>query len=226
MKLKPIWWRNAARWEFDLRRFEDPPAGDPPPAPPAGDPPAGDPPPADPPKTPEQLLEEERAQTAHWKEMARKQEERAKANAEKAKKYDEHEAANQTELEREKARADAAEQRAQQRTDRAVLAEVRALADGFVDRDDAIANLAREEGGLARFVSDDGDIDTEAINAALAATLEKKPHLKKSDAPPPPPPQDPSLGPRGGGDPKDYRTADKKEFDQELAKHGLRPRST
>lgn len=219
---------SAPRWVFDLCRFEDPPAN--PPAPPADPPapPVNPPaPPADPPpvKTPEQLLADAQADTEKWKVLSQQNEARAKANADKAKQFDDAQAANQTELEKAQARATAAEQLAQQRADVAVRAQVRSMAEQFIDRDAAVALIATD-GGLTRFVGDDGSISDAGIQTALDALLVSKPALKKSDAPPPPPPQDPGLGPRGGGTPVDYRSADPKEFNQELAKHGLRPRST
>lgn len=223
---------STSRWAFDLCRFEDPPATPPaaPPAPPAAPavPPVTPPaPPADPPpaKTPEQLLADAQADAEKWKVLSRQNEDRAKANADKAKAFDDAQAANQTELERAQARATAAEQLAQQRGDVAVRAQVRSMAESFIDRDAAVALIATD-GGLTRFVGDDGAINETGIQTALDALLASKPALKKSDAPPPPPPQDPGLGPRGGGTPVDYKSADQKEFSSELAKHGLRPRST
>lgn len=168
--------------------------------------------------------EELAAEVEKWKKLSRQNEAAAKANADKAKKFDAAEAANLTELEREKARADAAEQRAQQRTERAVLAEVRSLADDFTDREDAVAHLSRQEGGLARFVGEDGEIDTAAIETALAEVLTKKAHLKKAASGQQQ--QDRGLGSRGGGGPTDFRTADKATVNAEMARHGIRPRST
>lgn len=49
------------------------------------------------------------ADAEKWKGLSRKNEERAASNAEKAKKFDEHEEANRTELEKLQARAEAAE---------------------------------------------------------------------------------------------------------------------
>lgn len=222
---------SAPRWAFDLCRFEDPPTppanppAPPPPPPPA--PPNPPAPPADPPpaKTPEQLLADAQADAEKWKALSRKHEDQSKANADKAKRLDELETANQTELERETARAEAAEQRAAQTLSRSVTSEIRALADAFVDRSDAVNELTVQDGGLQRFINADGVIDVGGIKTALDDVITRKGHLKKSDAPPPPP-QDPSLGPRGGGDPADYRKAEQKDFQAELAKHGLRPRST
>lgn len=156
----------------------------------------------------------------YWKRRARENERRAKENAAKAKKLDELEAANQTEAEkREKAR-EAAEKRAEQATARAVRAEVKALADDFADREDAVLNL----GDLTKYVVDDGEIDTEAIKSDLESVLGRKQHLRKAVGPRNPAP-DPSQGRGGDNKPTDFRTADKAAFDAELAKYGLRPQS-
>lgn len=56
-------------------------------------------------------LEKARAEAEKWKALSRKNEEQAKANAEKAKKFDELEEANKTEQEKLLARAEAAEKR-------------------------------------------------------------------------------------------------------------------
>lgn len=127
--------------------------------------------------------------------------------------------AQKTEAEKLAERADAAEKQAQAATARAVKAEVKALADGFADREDAVLNL----GDLAKFVKD-GEVDTEAITEALGKVLERKPHLKAAGPTRMAP--DPSQGRGGDNTPTDYRKASKAEFDAELAKLGLRPRST
>lgn len=58
---------------------------------------------------------------------------------------------------------------------RAVMSEVRALAaSSFADPTDPEAHL-----DLNSYVTDDGDIDDDAIRADLAALLERKPHLGK-----------------------------------------------
>lgn len=143
-------------------------------APPA-DPPAPEAP-ADPPADPSET---------DWKAEARKWEQRAKANVDKAKKLDELEAANQSELEKEQKAREAAEQRVQAATVRAVRAEVKALAaDTFKDPEDAVLNL----GDLARFVGDDGEIDEKAIAKDLADILKRKDHLAKPEPAPEPAP--------------------------------------
>lgn len=125
-----------------------------------------------------------------------------------------------TEAEKLAERADAAEKRELAATARAVKAEVKALADGFADREDAVLNL----GDLSKYVKD-GEIDTDAISDALGQVLERKPHLAAKAAGPRNPAPDPSQGRGGDNQPTDYRTADKTAFESELAKFGLRPRS-
>lgn len=191
------------RW-FDLARHDDPPA-DPPKQDPAADPPKddglGD--------AGKKALQEERA--------ARKAAE--KALAERDAKLREFEDRDKTEAEKLAAKAEAAEKRAADATGRAVKAEVKALADAFADREDAVLNL----GDLSQYVKD-GDVDTDAITEALKGVLERKPHLGKPTGPRKPAP-DPSQGRGGDNGPTDYRKASKAEFDAELAKLGLRPRS-
>lgn len=60
-------------------------------------------------ETLEEQLAAALADAEKWKGLSRQNEERAKSNAEKAKKFDEHEEANRTELEKAQARAEAAE---------------------------------------------------------------------------------------------------------------------
>lgn len=67
-------------------------------------------------ETPEQkALREALADAEKWKALSRKNEEQAKSNAEKAKKFDEHEEASKTELQKMQARAEAAEKAVQDR---------------------------------------------------------------------------------------------------------------
>lgn len=60
-------------------------------------------------------LDKARAEAEKWKALSRKNEEQAKANAEKAKKFDELEEANKSEQEKLLARAEAAEKRIAER---------------------------------------------------------------------------------------------------------------
>ncbi|WP_174545616.1 hypothetical protein [Nocardiopsis dassonvillei] len=63
--------------------------------------------------------------------------------------------------------------------DRAVRAEVRALAaDGFADPADAAAFL-----DLASYAGEDGDVDSDQIKADLDDLLKRKPHLAKQSEP-------------------------------------------
>lgn len=162
----------------------------------------------------------------YWKRKSRENEQRAKANADKAKKLDEMEAANQTEAEKQAAKLEAAENRAGQLLSRAITAEVKALAaDSFADPSDAADLLGRD---TSKYVTDTGDIDTEGIADALADLLERKPHWAKPKAEPPKPrapKPDPSQGHRGDDAPTDFRTADDKAVKAELDKLGIRLRS-
>ncbi|MEV0646092.1 hypothetical protein AB0I28_12580 [Phytomonospora sp. NPDC050363] len=179
-----------------------------------------------PPEEPEEEAKPKPSETVdYWKRRARENERRAKDNADKAKRLDDIEAANQTESEKLEAARDAAEKRAEQALTRAVTAEVKALASGsFADPSDAAEFLGRD---TSKFLSADGDVDTDAIGDALADLLERKPHWAKPtvEAPKPKTPRpDPSQGPRGEDKPVDFRTADSAELKAELDKFGVRLR--
>jgi hypothetical protein len=101
--------------------------------------------------TPEATLAAALEEVAKWKSLSRKNEEQAKANADKAKKLDEIEAANQTEQEKLTARAEAAERALAERDAKdaatALRAEI-AKEKGFEDRKipaTALRGLTREE---------------------------------------------------------------------------------
>ena len=127
----------------------------------------------------EERLKAAEADREKWQNLSRKNEERAKANAEKAKRFDELEAASKSDLEKANEARGAAEQRIAALTQRAVQAEVRALAAAtFADPTDA--DLL---GDLSGYIGEDGEIDTKAIAADLAALLKAKPHLGKATAP-------------------------------------------
>lgn len=119
-----------------------------------------------------------------WKAEARKWEARAKDNAAKLKaaepklsEYDKLLEDNRSDLERAQVAAQSATERASQYQTRAVQAEVKALAStGFADPEDAAAFL-----DTGAYISDAGEIDTSKIAADLAALLERKPHLGKTE---------------------------------------------
>lgn len=122
------------------------------------------------------------SQETDWVAEARKWEKRAKENASKLKEaeprlseYDRLVAASKTEEERAKDAAAAAQARVEQLTNRAVMAEVKALAaSSFADPTDASAFIDPK-----KYVTSDGDVDTEAIKADLSDLLSRKPHLGK-----------------------------------------------
>lgn len=138
------------------------------------------------PETPETPAQEPPAPAeTDWKAEARKHEQRAKQYkakldeaAPKLTEYDALVEASKTELERAKEQAETASKRAADSDARAVQAEVRALAsDAFADPSDAAAFLT-----LGKYVADDGQIDTAAIQTDLADLLQRKPHLGKQPA--------------------------------------------
>lgn len=112
-----------------------------------------------------------------WKRRAKEAE---RASRDQAKRLQAIEDRDKTEVQRASERAEAAEKRAAAMAQRTVRAEVRALAAAtFADPSDAAAFL-----DPTAFVDDDGDVDTKAVEKALADLLKRKPHLAKEAAPP------------------------------------------
>lgn len=110
-----------------------------------------------------------------------------------AKKARELEDAQKTAEERLTAQLQDEQSRRSKLLQRAVRAEVKALAaDRFADPDDAAAFLS-----LDSYASDDGDIDADQIQADLADLLKRKPHLGKPTERRPAP--DRSQGSSGNG---------------------------
>lgn len=102
--------------------------------------------------------------------------------------------ASKSELERAQEAAQTNAARAQALLDRTIKAEVKALASqGFADPEDASAFL-----DLSKYANGDGDVDSEAIKADLAALLQRKPHLGKSPEHRTPAPN-PAQGSSGSG---------------------------
>ena len=106
-----------------------------------------------------------------WKAEARKWERRAKANDETAKlnagaatRLAEIEAQNQTATERAEAAAKDAEARARAAVQRIAAAEVRAALTGVVPDPAAVA----EDLDLSKFVTADGDVDSDKVGALKA----------------------------------------------------------
>jgi hypothetical protein len=154
---------------------DQPPTPSPNDPPPNGDPAADTPggsSPADGPDEPDYkaLYEQTRAKLTTAEQTAR-------THRDKAKKYDEHQTAQQTETERAAARAEAAEHQVTALRQRAVDAEIRAAATGWADPADAPLYLTDRD----RYLGDDGEIDTAAITADLADVLTRRPHLARVD---------------------------------------------
>ena len=221
---------HGAAW-FQLNRHDDPDPADPPEPKDPADPPEPKDPESDPdPEGADKLgdagkkaLDKMKADKAAAKREAAAEKKRAD---ELARKVQEFEDRDKTELDKATARAEAAAKRAEAATARAVKAEVKALAADFTDVDDALVNLNAK---LADYADDAGEIDTDAIEADLADLLERKPHLRKQGKGPDPDPKkspkpDPSQGPRKDPPPADWRKADRKDVEAELAKYGVRLR--
>jgi hypothetical protein len=213
-------WLPAAQsvgW-FQLNRHDDPEPAAPEPAPDPADDPA-DPEPEPDPEGSDKLgdegkraLDRMKADRAAARKAAAAEKKRAD---ELARKVQEFEDSQKSDLDKATAKADRLEAAAKAATARAVKAEVRAAASEFADPEDAAAFL-----DLATYTSDDGEIDTEAISADLEALLERKPHLRRAVAEPPKKPApkpDPGQGARPNDPPADFRTASREELEAELA---------
>ena len=106
--------------------------------------------------------EDQAAEVEKWKSLARKNEERAKANAAAAKKLREVERAAMDEQERavDEARTTAEQEAARKYGSRIVAAEVRAAAAGRDLDVDALLDAVAP----TRFLTEDGDVDQDAIS--------------------------------------------------------------
>lgn len=130
----------------------------------------------------EQTVADLQRQVDEWKGHSRRHEARAKENADKAKKYDEQQAASASETEKavKAAQDETAKQVRGQYHGRLAVAEVRALAGGrFTDPGDAVAQLRDQ---LGDFVDDDGDVDGGKVTKALDQLLKDKPYLASAAA--------------------------------------------
>lgn len=109
-----------------------------------------------------------------WKALARKHERQAKANATKAKRLDELEAANKTDAEKAAAERDALSTKATAATARAIKAEIKAAASTLKFRDPGDAARLLD---LDDLTDADGEVDEDAINTALKKIAKNKPYL-------------------------------------------------
>jgi hypothetical protein len=140
------------------------------------------------------------AEVEKWKDLSRKNEARAKANADAAKRLAEIEDAAKSEADKLAERLTAAEERVKAATTMALAARVQAAATGrFADAQDAVDELSRRGGD---FLDESGQINGEAIETALVDLLERKPHwgAATSSGPRTPAP-DPAQGARPGSTP-------------------------
>lgn len=253
----PSWFRLSRHDNPDPSTDPEPtdPEGDPAPDDPGTDPdddPEGDPDPeGDDPDDPDddpsleglgeagrQALARMKAERAEAKKQAAQAKlaaaaERRKA-AQLAKKVQEFEDRDKSELDRAKSAAERAQDQATKAVARSVKSEIRLSAAGqFEDIDDATDVLMRDP---AKYVDDDGEVDTDLIQADLAALLERKPHWgvktpadgpetepgnepKKQAGKPKP---DPGQGSRGPAPRKDFRTASREDVAAELSRLGIR----
>lgn len=115
------------------------------------------------------------AEAAKWKELARKHEERAKANAAAAKELDQLRRQSMTDLEKavDEARTQGRADGIREMGGRLVAAEVRAAAAGRLDADQ-LATLI-EGINLAAFVDEAGDVDTAKVTRFVDGIVPKAP---------------------------------------------------
>lgn len=217
-------WVDAA-W-FSLDRHDDPPP-DPAPEPaPAADPPDPTPEPdPEPDPAPDTgKVKDWQAEAEKWKALSRKHEKDAKDGRTAKEKLAEIEDAQKTEGEKQTARAEKAEAKAAAAISRAVKAEIKALAaDDFADPTDADGAIT-----AAEFVDDNGEVDVAGIKAKLAEILDAKPHWRKTTEPlkVKAPKPDPGQGPRQTPASVNFKDADKADFHAELAKYGVKPKTS
>jgi hypothetical protein len=164
-------------------------------------------------------LERQRQQFAGFDDLKKKAEEWDKLQEEQK---SELEKANERAVKAEET-ASTATQRANATLIRAEIISKAATAAGerkaFVDPADAFAHL-RDNGDIK--VDDDGNVV--GVDEALEALAKSKPHLL-ADSRPGGSADGGARGGEGNGK-KDFRTASSEDYAAELAKHGLRPRST
>lgn len=237
---------------FNPLRFDDPKPADPEADPVEDEDPAADPEPeADPEEDPaeddkpdeklgeagKRALDRMKAAAAAAKKEAAAEKKAAvsarRELAELAKKVQEFEDGKKSDLEKAQAQAERSAEQAAKAVARAVQSEIKASAGQFADASDATEALMRDP---SKYVDASGEIDTDAIEADLAALLERKPHWGKpapaaekegpeADPKKPKPRPDPGQGSRGGPAPVDFRNASQDELAAELAKYRYRQRS-
>lgn len=150
---------------------------------PAGDTDPGAPPPADPAELAKKL-EKALAELETWKGEARKHEERSKANNDAAKRLKELERSSMTDLEQAvaTAREEAETAAARKWGAQLVGAEVRAAAAHLAPEQQAAIAEAIDP---AKFLTADGDVDSEAIGAWVTRAYPRP--VEDPEAPPAPP---------------------------------------
>ncbi|SNY84105.1 hypothetical protein SAMN04244553_3596 [Nocardia amikacinitolerans] len=114
-----------------------------------------------------------------WKNKARDWESRSKANADKARQFDELQEQAKTELERAQDEAKRLAAQADSFRNRAVVGEAKSLASDFANPTVAVTLL----GDLSGYVDDQGDIDSARLKSDLDDLLQREPYLARVQAP-------------------------------------------
>lgn len=114
-----------------------------------------------------------KAEAEKWQSLARKHEQRAKDNAEKAKGYDELKKSSMTEQEKavEQAKADARAELLRETAPRLVSAEFRAVAAGRLTSEQ-VAELI-EDLDMTKYLTESGEVDTERVTKKVDALAPK-----------------------------------------------------
>lgn len=167
----------------------DPIQTDPTPTP---DPAPADPPTPDPTDPPQPGTGEPeidwKAKAREWEKRAKANQAEAKKNADAAKRIAEIEEAQKTAEQKAQDAAKAAEARAQAANQRVAKAEVKAALTGIVDDPESII----EDLNLSRYLTDDGDVDDDAVAALKTKYEALRPPSKRAPNP------NPAQGANGG----------------------------
>lgn len=120
------------------------------------------------------------AEAEKWKTLAKKHEERAKSNADKAKGYDELKASQMTEQEKATAaaREEARKEALSETAPRLVTAEFKAAAKGRMEP--AALTALLEDLDLSKFLDDKGEVDVDRIEKKVDALAPEAAPVKPS----------------------------------------------
>lgn len=144
-----------------------------------------------------------KAKAREWEKRAKANQAEAKKNADAAKRIADIEEAQKTAEQKAQDAAKAADQRAQAANQRVARAEVKAALTGIVDDPESII----EDLNLSRYLTDDGDVDEDAVAALRTKYEALRPPSRRAPNP------NPAQGANGSKEPeKPYTQADLKSM--------------